>query len=79
MNTKLASCLDTKEECSLSIVVPAYNEEESICEALDQIFRTVEKYGIEYEVIVVNDEACIDIMTTFINEKPELWNEDIGE
>jgi len=31
------------------------------------------------EVIVVNDEACIDIMTTFINEKPELWNEDIGE
>ncbi len=31
------------------------------------------------EVIVVNNEACIDIMTTFINEKPELWNEDIGE
>ena len=31
------------------------------------------------EVIVVNNEECIDIMTTFINEKPELWNEDIGE
>ncbi|MEH6535777.1 MAG: nucleoside deaminase [Psychroserpens sp.] len=30
------------------------------------------------EVIVLNDEECIDMMTTFINNKPELWNEDIG-
>lgn len=31
------------------------------------------------EVHVINNQECIDIMTTFINEKPELWNEDIGE
>lgn len=31
------------------------------------------------EVIVADNQECIDIMTTFINEKPELWNEDIGE
>jgi len=31
------------------------------------------------EVIVVNDEECIDLMAKFIEEKPELWNEDIGE
>jgi len=31
------------------------------------------------EVIVVNNKDCIDIMTNFIKEKPELWNEDIGE
>ncbi|NNC50423.1 MAG: nucleoside deaminase [Flaviramulus sp.] len=31
------------------------------------------------EVIVINNQDCIDIMTTFINEKPDLWNEDIGE
>ncbi len=30
------------------------------------------------EVIVLNDEECIDMMTKFINDKPQLWNEDIG-
>ncbi|MBT4780754.1 MAG: hypothetical protein HON97_09995 [Polaribacter sp.] len=30
------------------------------------------------EVIVLNDEECIDMMTKFINDKPKLWNEDIG-
>ena len=31
------------------------------------------------EVIVLNDEECIQLMETFINAKPKLWNEDIGE
>jgi cytosine deaminase len=31
------------------------------------------------EVIVVNDADCIDLMATFIREKPALWNEDIAE
>lgn len=31
------------------------------------------------EVIVANDQDCIDLMASFIREKPELWNEDIGE
>jgi cytosine/creatinine deaminase len=31
------------------------------------------------EVIVVNDPYCIDLMATFIREKPALWNEDIAE
>ena len=31
------------------------------------------------EVIVVNDPDCVDLMTKFIREKPELWNEDIAE
>lgn len=30
------------------------------------------------EVVVVNDEECIQMMTQFIAEKPTLWNEDIG-
>lgn len=33
--------------------------------------------GVEVEVL--NDEECIKMMTTFIRNKPELWNEDIGE
>ncbi|NAS14463.1 nucleoside deaminase [Poritiphilus flavus] len=31
------------------------------------------------EVIVLNDEECIKMMKDFIADKPELWNEDIGE
>lgn len=31
------------------------------------------------EVVVLNDQTCIDLMENFIEDKPELWNEDIGE
>jgi cytosine/creatinine deaminase len=31
------------------------------------------------EVVVVDDQECIDLMEAFIGEKPDLWNEDIGE
>jgi creatinine deaminase len=31
------------------------------------------------EVVVVDDERCVDMMAGFIQAKPELWNEDIGE
>ena len=31
------------------------------------------------EVTVVDNQDCINLMTGFIRDKPELWNEDIGE
>jgi cytosine deaminase len=31
------------------------------------------------EVVVLDDSECIQLMTDFIAEEPELWNEDIGE
>jgi cytosine/creatinine deaminase len=31
------------------------------------------------EVLIADDPDCIALMTRFITEKPELWNEDIGE
>ncbi len=31
------------------------------------------------EIIMMNNQECKDIMEKFIAEKPELWNEDIGE
>lgn len=31
------------------------------------------------EVIVLNDAECIKLMKDFIKDKPNLWNEDIGE
>jgi cytosine deaminase len=31
------------------------------------------------EVVVADDQRCIDMMTAFIQARPDLWNEDIGE
>ena len=31
------------------------------------------------EVLVVDDQRCVDMMAEFIQARPELWNEDIGE
>jgi len=31
------------------------------------------------EVIVLNNRECKDMMHNFIQDKPQLWNEDIGE
>ena len=33
----------------------------------------------DVEVVVENDQRCIDLMTGFIEARPDLWNEDIGE
>ena len=33
--------------------------------------------GVEVEVL--QDSTCVDLMRRFIANKPELWNEDIGE
>lgn len=44
-------------------------------------FQGPESYVSERGVVVevLNDSTCIEMMKTFIREKPELWNEDIGE
>jgi len=31
------------------------------------------------EVVVVDDQRCVDLMNEFVAAEPELWNEDIGE
>lgn len=41
----------------LSIVMPAYNEEESITETVDQIEEAFSKVNIEHEIFIVNDNS----------------------
>ena len=41
----------------LSIVIPAYNEEESITETIDQIEEAFSKVSIDHEIFVVNDNS----------------------
>jgi cytosine deaminase len=31
------------------------------------------------EVVVLDDAECVAMMEAFIAERPEIWNEDIGE
>jgi creatinine deaminase len=34
------------------------------------------EHGVE--VILLDDPECVELMTTFIKNRPELWHEDIG-
>ena len=46
----------------------------------NQTFQGPEAYvrsrGVE--LVLLDDKECIELMTNFIAEKPQLWNEDIG-
>ena len=40
---------------SLSIVLPAYNEEENVASAVEEVSSVAQQLGTEYEIILVND------------------------
>jgi dolichol-phosphate mannosyltransferase len=41
----------------LSVVIPAYNEEGSIAETLNTLYATLQKYDIDHEIFVTNDNS----------------------
>ncbi|MFT4032149.1 MAG: glycosyltransferase family 2 protein [Siphonobacter sp.] len=41
----------------LSVVIPAYNEQESIPETLRSLYKTLAREGIEHEIFVTNDNS----------------------
>ncbi|MEJ8816963.1 glycosyltransferase family 2 protein [Lacibacter sp. H407] len=41
----------------LSIVIPAYNEEGSIAETVQTLFEVLQKYKIDHEIVVINDNS----------------------
>ena len=43
---------------SLSIVLPAYNEEANAASAVEQVSTVAQQLGIEYEIILVNDGSA---------------------
>ncbi|MDR2496358.1 MAG: glycosyltransferase family 2 protein [Tannerellaceae bacterium] len=42
---------------TLSVVIPAYNEEGCIAATLQQLYRSLTEAGIEHEILVVNDNS----------------------
>ena len=47
--------MNFKSELDLSLVIPLYNEDESLNELCDWIVRVVEKMGISYEILLIDD------------------------
>jgi glycosyltransferase involved in cell wall biosynthesis len=43
---------------SLSIVLPAYNEEANVESAVEQVFTVAQQLGMDYEIILVNDGSA---------------------
>jgi len=59
----------------LSVVIPSHNEEKSIAETVTQTFKTLQKYRIEHEIIVVNDnskDSTIEVLEELKEQVPTL-------
>lgn len=59
----------------LSVVIPAYNEEESIPETLRSLYSTLSKYNIPHEIWVTNDNSkdnTVAVLTKLQQEIPTL-------
>lgn len=59
----------------LSIVIPAYNEEESITETIDQIEEAFSKVTIDHEIFIVNDnskDGTLKVLETLAQKYPSL-------
>ncbi len=56
---------------SLSIIIPAFNEEDSIGKSLDQIVSFLSKQDFNFEIIVVNDGSN-DNTNQIVNQKSDI-------
>lgn len=59
----------------LSIVMPAYNEEESISETIEQIEEAFSKVNIEHEIFIVNDnskDGTLKVLETLAQKYPSV-------
>jgi|ERR1039457_5957833 dolichol-phosphate mannosyltransferase len=41
----------------LSVIIPAYNEEGSIAETVQTLFSVLQKFNIDHEIVVINDNS----------------------
>ncbi len=59
----------------LSIIIPAYNEEESIGETLEKIQEALDRIKIEHEILVINDNSkdnTLGILEAYSKKIPSL-------
>ncbi|MCF8342945.1 MAG: glycosyltransferase family 2 protein [Chitinophagaceae bacterium] len=56
----------------LSIVIPAYNEEGCISETINVLYKTLNKYKITHEIIVINDNSSDNTENILIKLKSSI-------
>lgn len=49
--------MNTQTPLTLSLIVPAYNEEQNIAASLRPLWERLDQAGIDYELVVVNDNS----------------------
>jgi len=78
---KRATLYSTLSPCDMCSGAVLLYEIPKVVIGENQTFKGPEEYvrsrGVE--VTVVENEECRQLMETFIEKNPELWNEDIGE
>ena len=66
----------------LSIVIPAYNEAESLPETIRLLYQELKSAGINHEILVVNDNSKDNTLEVLENLKQEAdslrWVTNIG-
>jgi glycosyltransferase involved in cell wall biosynthesis len=62
-------------QLGISVVVPIYNEVESIPQLLDRIATTLQQHGIAYEIICVDDgskDGSSELLRQLAHDRPDL-------
>ena len=57
----------------LSIIIPAYNEEENIYKTVSELHRCLIEEGINFEIIVINDNSNDQTESILIETKKEIF------
>ncbi len=57
----------------LSVVIPAYNEAESLPETVRSISGTLKSNGIDYEIVVINDNSTDNTLAVLEHLGPEQY------
>ncbi len=56
----------------LSVLIPAYNEEDSIAETVQVLYNTLEKYRIDHEILVIDDNSKDNLIEVLQQLKPKV-------
>lgn len=65
---------NTNNEISLSVVIPAYNVDDSVLSVISNISKILNSNGLSYEIIVVNDGSTDNTWQILQNAKKENYN-----
>lgn len=56
----------------LSIVIPAYNEESTIADTVNNLFTVLSQNSVEHEIIVINDNSTDNTLSKLNQIKPDV-------